>query len=117
MPSWPADLPFIEVVQTLQKTGPSAVIRTPMGAGPANVRPRFTAAPEPIRGEPRPLTKDQIAEFETFFRDDLAMGALGFNAPDPITGATRTYRFTGPYKISALSQGFFRLTLDLEVLP
>src|SRR5690625_3913550 len=91
---WPPLVPFLVALGDMSRTGPQgATIRTPMDAGPDKVRRRSTAAPMRFRGTTPFLTAAELDAFEEFFAADLGMGALPFQARDPITCTTRRFRF------------------------
>ena len=76
-PVWPASLPqFVDRPHT--EGMPDALLRTPMDAGPAKTRRRFTAGIKPVKAQ-MDLTAAQAATFETFFDVTLKAGALAFD--------------------------------------
>ncbi|APZ51223.1 hypothetical protein [Salipiger abyssi] len=117
MPDWPESLPFFAAVDSMQRSGPEgAVLRTRMDKGPEKVRRRTSATTMTRSGEMPSLTLDQLHQFETFFREDLGMGAMRFSASDPLDGLEREFRFIGSYDVRRRGQKF-AVTATLEILP
>lgn len=115
--AWPLSIPFLRALGEMSRTGPQgATIRTAMDAGPDKVRRRSTAAPQRFRGATSFLTTAQVAAFEQFFAEDLAMGALPFKAVDPMSCTLRTFRFVDSYTITPSGRSA-RISADLEILP
>lgn len=120
MPSWPGSLPQDPVWNALQATGPnSGWIRTQMDVGPAKERRRSTTSPRVYQMTLAQVTEAQLATFETFFESTLQMGTLAFDMNDPITGASKSWRFfktNGGYSISPMTRDEYRITFTLERL-
>ncbi|MGR3495228.1 hypothetical protein [Citreimonas sp.] len=121
MPDWPSTVPWINLGFTIQPQ--DGTIRTPMSAGPAKQRPRFSAFARAISAE-AVMSDTEFAALETFYYDTLAQGSLTFTQKDPRTGNDATWRFTGPIEAAALrSEGgtlkadVWRVSLPLEILP
>lgn len=114
---WPPLVPFFNSLGEMSRSGPQgATIRTQMDAGPAKVRRRFTAAPMRFTGSTSFMTRAEVAAFEAFFAQDLAMGALPFEAVDPMTCTIRTYRFIDSYTVTPSGRSA-RISAELEILP
>lgn len=114
---WPPLVPFFVALGDLSRTGPQGgTIRTQMDAGPAKVRRRFTAAPQRFQGATGFLSRGQLAAFETFFIEDLAMGSLPFLARDPISCTVKTFRFLDSYTVTPGGRRV-RVSAELEILP
>ncbi|NDV52159.1 hypothetical protein [Salipiger sp. PrR003] len=62
------------------------------------------------------ISKAQLQTFEQFFSTDLADGALKFEAVDPISETSKTFRFVGTYSIGLVAS-FFEVSAELEILP
>ncbi len=80
---WPADLP-----QQVRQSGFSTQLRdgnqrTKTDAGPGKVRRRFSAAARPLACSVL-LDRQQLARFERFHDEEIALGSLPFIMPDPI---------------------------------
>lgn len=87
-PVWPADLP-----QRLLQDGYSygfadGRLKTPMEAGPAKMRRRFSSAPRPVAGQFYG-SEDDIARLERFWNEETAGGSLPFLIPDQNRDALR----------------------------
>lgn len=121
MPAWPATLPQYVFAQGYEETFPDEVLRTQMDAGPAKVRRRFTAGTRPFSVQV-PLTATQVADFDSFFLNDIAAGALSFDWVHPRTQAAATLRIVtpSPPKLAGESGGgssTFVLSFSFEILP
>ena len=92
-PGWPVSLP-VPLVQGITYTPGQNTIRTPMDAGPAKVRRRFTAVPETLAFN-LVLTGAQVQVLQDFVEitlsDVLPFDWIDFRKP---TGTAVTYRFT-----------------------
>lgn len=121
MSSWPLSLPKL---CNIKPDAPvDAVLRSQPDVGPAKQRPRFTAVSRFLRGSIY-LTGQQRIEFETFFRDEIRLGALAFDWPgiDPITDEQKSVRIqvVDENFISgspAIPDRTFQLDLRVEILP
>ena len=114
---WPSTLPDRFLQQGYSEEFPNTTLRTKMDAGPSKARRRFTAAPVPISGE-LVLSAAQVEDFKSFYVDILSGGSLPFEWVHPRTRAAASLRFTDQApKISAESGGYYRVSLNLMVLP
>lgn len=119
---WPAELPTTMLYRNVSGQLQRGSVRTQMDAGPAYTRARFTAAPRPYSGSLM-MTGDQLATFDSFWRDTLKMGSLPFEWYDPRNGnSAELVRFTSEPRISPLApfaNGAERwsVQVELEVLP
>jgi hypothetical protein len=96
------------------KGGTNAVVRTQMEVGPPKVRRRSSLALYAIEAG-YGVTREDIANFEMWYRDTIGMGAITFDWSDPRTGTTRAVRFTdGGYAVEQISPGRWALHLSLE---
>ena len=123
MPTWPASLPQTLLV-SLTRTRQNGKIRSSMDTGPAKQRARFTAVAKEFPDGAEYFTGAQLAIFDTFYEDDLGMGALSFTWIDPITDASATMRFGNgePEDVCIVNdpdpdKRLYRVTLPLEILP
>lgn len=119
MAVWPATLPKFNL--DTQETRQDGVIRTPMDAGPAKSRRRFSAVSRYLSTD-LILTGEQRATFDTFFDETLADGSLTFDMEDPKDGAIVQMRFTAPpsYVYAGARGGVVTIhivSLSLEILP
>jgi hypothetical protein len=113
MPVWPLDDGVLQ--EGYDEAFPDNVARFETDIGPGKRRPRSTAAPQPISFLV-PLTAAEAATLESFFRTDLAEGALSFDWKHPRKGSAATMHFTAPPRISARGAMFVaRLEIDVEV--
>lgn len=116
-PTWPATLPQGFLVDGYREVMPKTTIRTPMDAGPAKVRRRFTAGVRMLSGRTA-MTREQTETLDTFFNTTLAGGALSFDWTHPRTQAPMTCRFASEPEFSPQSGGMrWIVTLNLEILP
>lgn len=120
MPAWPNFMPE-PLFDSISEGAPiGGAIRTAMEVGPAKQRARSTAAVYPMTFSVEPLTGAEISAFRTFFKDDLAMGALAFDMDHPVTDAPSSFRFNldeEPWNYSPIGKDAYRLNVVLEVMP
>lgn len=120
--TWPADLPQ-SMQLSLMETHQAGFIRTPMDAGPAKSRKRFTATTRMHTGT-MIMDVDQRASFLTFFESTLEMGSLSFYFTDPGDGNRYTWRFVDVPKFTAIAShndesgriGLWRVNVAIERL-
>lgn len=120
MAAWPASLPqnqFLNLTDLRQ----DARVRTKMDAGPAKMRPRFTAA---VRTVVTPLVLDgtQRQAFDSFWINDTQEGSLSFSWTDPVTDEAVNFRFVAPPAWKLVTGGstanrLWQADLHLEVMP
>lgn len=116
MAAWPAGLPQKPLADGFTESPVPNVVRSDMDVGPAKMRRRYTAAVRVYNMELL-LTTSQVATLEAFYRTTLAE-VDPFDWTDHRTGAAASYRFRSPPSYSeAGAPGYWRTTLDLEVLP
>lgn len=113
---WPASLPQRVLAPGYDEQPPELTVRSPMDAGSAKVRRRFTAGPRPIRASVR-LSMTQRQTLDDFFLTVLLGGALPFDWSHPVTGAPATFRFRSAPRLTARTANLFDAALDLEILP
>ncbi len=113
---WPVDLPDLTILQGFKETLPKLVIRTPMDAGPAKRRRRFTTNVTPI-SLTMALTIAEYEIFTDFFVNTTAGGALSFDWVHPVTGSPITFAFADEPDISADGPQTLRVTMKLEIQP
>jgi hypothetical protein len=110
---YPGSLPAIRA-SGFQSRYQDPVIRTPMDAGPAKQRLRYTAAPKQFTAT---IVVDEAERelFEAWHRETLGFGALRFAMENPQTLNLEEFRFTAMYDETELD-GLFELSLPLERL-
>lgn len=116
MPTWPEFMPTPNQ-QNYSETPQNQILRSEMETGPAKTRRRFTAASRtiPVQYE---IPKGRVPDFEAFFDQDIAAGALSFSWPHPRTGQTVMAKILPPYRLVPLSGGeWWQLSLTIEVQP
>jgi hypothetical protein len=116
IPQWPTTLPQLLEAAGYARSAADVTLRTAMDAGPAKVRRRFSAGPQPVSGRIT-LTDAQLATFHAWFRDSLLGGALRFSWTDPDSQEPVEMRFTGPPTWTARDSNLYHLQLPLEILP
>lgn len=119
MSSWPATLPNMKLGTDIGDD--ESRLTTPMDAGPASVRNRFTAVTQTVN-VPMVLTGTQLAAFNTFFRTTINHGTDSFTWTDPADGSSVTVRFKSKPRWQSISSGaaadrVWSGTLSLEILP
>lgn len=114
--SWPSDLPQSFILDGLGGEEPDILLREDMDAGPAKVRPRYTAAAEVISG--KILLEDSAAldRLRVFYRSTLRHGALPFSWLDPRDMLPGMFRFYGGYKWEPW-EGRWIVSFQVEKLP
>jgi len=113
--SWPVGLPAMFTINGLSGEEPDVNIREDTDIGPAKVRPRYTAASEPMSGQLL-LGVDQLASFRSFYRSTLYRGSLPFYWLDPRDASLALFRFVGAFKWEAWN-GMYVVTFQVEKLP
>jgi len=116
MPTWPATLPQVLLVDGYAESPPNTMLRTEMDAGPAKMRQRYTAAPRPISGAVILDSKAQLNTFAAFFVTDPKGGTLTFTWEDR-DAVTRTYAFTATPAYEFLEPDMIRVVMTLEIRP
>lgn len=79
---WPDSLPKYPSHDGFQGHFPDGSIRSQVGAGPAKVRRRFSAAVETFTWQKK-LSAAQMEALYNFFKEDCAMGSLSFYMNNP----------------------------------
>lgn len=116
-PTWPANLPQYPLSDGFQETMPQLSLRTPMDAGPAKVRRRFS------EGVTRwsvsyPFTEAQRLAFWVFWKDEIEGGSAPYNYPDPRTGDVLLVRIVGEPTFSPNARGTrWTGAMQIEILP
>jgi hypothetical protein len=113
---WPSGLPQRPSVGGYQERFAETALRTPMEAGAAKLRQRFTAAPRQIEVSFR-MTAAQVALMRVFYEETAGGGTLPFDWIHPRGGGTSSFRFVEAPRVSATSATLFSVTAKLEELP
>jgi len=116
MPAWPGTLPTKPLMRGYQESHDDPKLRSPMDAGPAKVRRRFTATVFKFNAG-FILTDTELTIFEDFYADDLKHGSLSFTWVHPRTGAAITSRIKGVYAYTTLSDDAYEVRFEVEILP
>lgn len=116
MTAWPNSLPAYPLLDGFQETVPKTVIRTDMEQGPAKVRLRTTAAVRKMSLNYL-MSKAQVTALETFYLATLQGGALAFDFTHPRSNAYVSCRFVKPPEYITTNGNFFKVSIELEVLP
>lgn len=95
-PIWPSTLPQLVLRDSYSEKPGDNTIETPVDAGPAKSRRRFTASVRRF-GVSLKMTTAQMATFESFWEGTLACGALPFAWVHPRTQAAATLIFRKPH--------------------
>lgn len=99
MATWPVGLPQEPMRRGYQEAMADTTIVTQMDVGPPKVRRRTTAGVAPATW-PFEMSSSQVVILKTFYRDTCAGGALTFTHNHQMSGGTKTWRFTGPPRIT-----------------
>jgi len=116
MTIWPDTLPASPLLDSFREKVPDFVIRTSMEQGPAKLRRRTTAAVR-LLFVSYMMSKDQVTALEAFYLTTLQGGSLFFDFTHPRTETTVSCRFVKPPEYGSGNGNFFRVTIELEVLP
>lgn len=114
MPTFPS-LPK-PLVGTFQEVPANNTLRSTMERGPAKVRKATTANVYNIAFTVM-LSTAQVATLQTFFTGDADYGATSFDFTHPRTGATVTARFTQPPEYYDINGLYYRVNINMEILP
>lgn len=113
---WPATLPKTFMLDGLSGEEPDVNLRQEVDIGPAIIRPRFTAASEPIAGQMLLADYDQYETFRDFYRVTLQRGSLPFTWSDPRDLSSGVFRFLGGFTWTAW-EGRWLISFQAERLP
>lgn len=113
---WPSTLPVSPLADFYAETAPDNIIRSTTDQGPEKLRRRTTAATRELRFA-YVLSAVQTEILDVFYLEDLHGGAMPFLHTHPRTGEAAVMRFKTPPEYTSLNGGYFRVTLDLEILP
>ncbi len=116
MASWPNSLPAYPLIDGFHETVPKTVIRTEMEQGPAKVRLRTTAAVR-VMSVHYLMNKSQIETLETFYLATLQGGAIAFDFTHPRNDGLVSCRFIKPPEYSTSNGNYFKVSIELEVMP
>ncbi len=116
MPAWPETLPLSPLAGSFRETLPDTVLRTGMDQGPAKLRQRSTAGTRGILVS-YILDRAQVMTLDDFHETALEGGALSFSYTHPRDDNTVTCRFKRPPEFVSLNGDYYRVTLELEILP
>lgn len=116
MPTWPSTLPAFPLAESFRETVPDTTLRTSMDYGPAKTRRRTTAGAAGIFAA-YILDRTQVEHLDEFYQAALSGGALSFIFAHPRTGTEESCRFKKPPEYISLNGDYFRVLVELEVLP
>jgi len=116
VPTWPTTLPQSMLMSGYGGSPGDNQLRSNMDVGPAKVRRRSTAAPRKETGNVI-LSRDQLATFREFYDDILLSGALRFTWHDPTDPETTVEMRFAEKPAWTAQEGFFNVSLSLEILP
>jgi hypothetical protein len=114
--SWPLSLPQHVGISSYQERFAETSLRTPMEAGVAKVRRRYTAAPRQFDMSIR-MTAEQVSLLRDFYEETCAGGTLAFDWVHPRNLQPATFRFLDTPRVSASSPISFLVALKLEEMP
>lgn len=115
VPTWPETLPEQLLQDSYEENAPNVLIKSNMETGPAKMRRRVTSGVRSVRGH-QIMTLEQLNIFKTFFNTTLYGGALRFSWADPTGNEAVEMRFVDAPAWAA-QEGFFRVEMNLEILP
>ncbi len=115
METWPTTLPQWVLQEQYSEWYKDPVIRTEMDAGPTKERLRYTAVPQ-VFTISIVVTQDQMNAFETFYKNNIAFGALPFEWRHPRTQSVETCKIISQYTSVAHGMDFI-VSFEMEILP
>lgn len=98
MTTWPVGVPTSPQINSLTGQPDDAVLRSQYDAGQPVTRARYTAIADSYQLTLM-MSLAQFTLFKDFYRDNRA---LPFDFTDPVTGATRAFKFRGPYTLNSV---------------
>ena len=98
MTTWPVGVPTSPQINSLTGNTDEAVLRSQQDAGQPISRARYTAISDNYQLTLM-MSLAQFTTFKAFYKDNRAMS---FDFPDPVTGATRAFKFRGPYTLNSV---------------
>ena len=114
--AWPGSgFPTLPTVSGASETPPDTGLRTPMDAGPAKVRRRFTSGPR-VYSMRFVTTAALVGTFETFYTTDCSGGTAEFTCLHPRTGASSTCRFLSVPMYTPLGGTAWEIAFQMEIL-
>ncbi|MBU1567721.1 MAG: hypothetical protein KJ630_19115 [Proteobacteria bacterium] len=116
MATWPATLPQVPLVNGYSEKPANNSIRSKMDVGPAKSRRRISAGVREHKASYL-LTSAQLTTFETFYETTLLSGSEKFTWIHPRTKVSGEWRIKALPEWSPLGNGWYGLTLELELLP
>lgn len=116
MPIWPETLPQSPLSDGMRETPADVLVRTSMDTGPAKFRPRTSAGVARLALS-YIMSRAEVESLSDFFNDDLMWGSLSFSFPHPRTEEPVDCRFRQPPVYAPINGDFFKVTMELEVLP
>lgn len=116
MPIWPDTLPQSPLSDGMIETPADVLVRTSMDAGPAKFRPRTSAGVARLALS-YIMSRAEVETLSDFFNDDLMWGVLSFSFPHPRLEEPVDCRFKQPPSYAPINGDFYKVAMELEVLP
>ena len=113
MSDWPTLFPQTPLRSGYTDSEVDTVIRSPMGHGPAKIRP-LTQVPLYNSVQTFTITDAEKATFETFYADNKA---LRFNWDNTLGDGVQEYRFLSPPQYQEVTCDLWRMQVQLERMP
>lgn len=113
---WPTSLQTLVNEENFNYSVGNTVLRSDMDVGPSKLRRRITKSVDSLTVSIN-LYQTDYSTFINFFDVDCNGGVSTFNYTHPITGATQEFRFKGPPTITSLGGGYFKVSMEWEILP
>lgn len=111
---WPSDLPQIPQLQGFQMQIGMSVLESDTDKGPPKRRSMSDFTPHPMIFQ-MVMTVAQWNSLITYFKNDLANGALSFYLTDPLTGTLKTFVFAdGPSCVPDDDPAVLRVSLPVK---
>lgn len=114
--TWPSQLPQKPLLEGYSEGYEDNAIRSPVDKGASKTRPRFTRLRK-TRSCVFHLTDSQKSVFDDFYAS-INGGALPFNIPEPMTGASVVALLREPVSgPSRVGPNAWRISIKFEILP
>lgn len=110
---WPDDVNKCLALNTYVEERQPQAIRSPVDAGPAKMRRRYTRPVTGIAGS-IVMTREEVGKFWQFFDITLQGGILSFNFENPVSQKTEEMRFLQPPRLVPVTDDTFNMELIVE---
>lgn len=115
MANWPndPDFPQVPLQSGFSQVKKDNTIRSPMGYGPAKIRPRTLVGIEHVTASIE-IMENQVDILDTFYNNNQG---LSWGWTNWITMMPANYRFLAPPTYRAMGGQWYSVTMTLEIVP